>query len=95
MEKKNESILTERRQEMLNFIREFNRKNGYSPLLSEIAERFKITEPAVHRHIHQLEAAGAVEIVQTPGRKKSIRAIRVLWPRQKGKLPTRIGGTAR
>lgn len=53
--------LTERQQEILDFILEFRRDNGCSPSIPEIQRRFGIRSPnGVAGHLHALEAKGAI-----------------------------------
>jgi repressor LexA len=51
--------LTKRQRQILDFITEFSRENGYAPSLREIGERFDLSSPAtVHAHIENLKAKG-------------------------------------
>lgn len=54
--------LTRRQREILDFIRDFMRRRGYSPSLEEIAEHFDLSSVAtVHKHLTALEERGAIE----------------------------------
>ncbi|HVR29622.1 MAG TPA: transcriptional repressor LexA [Thermoanaerobaculia bacterium] len=51
--------LTPRQKEILEFIRDFRRANGYSPTHREICERFGFTSyGTVHKHLKLLERKG-------------------------------------
>ncbi|RMF21700.1 MAG: transcriptional repressor LexA [Deltaproteobacteria bacterium] len=53
--------LTKRQKEMLDFIEESIRSNGYAPTLEEIAAHFGLKSLAtVHKHISNLEAKGFI-----------------------------------
>ncbi len=53
--------LTKRQKEILDFIEESIRDNGYAPTLEEIARRFELNSLAtVHKHISNLEAKGRI-----------------------------------
>lgn len=51
--------LTRRQKEILDFIREFIERNGFSPSMEEIAERFGIASlNAVYKHLEALKTRG-------------------------------------
>jgi len=52
--------LTKRQKEIVNFIKEYRRKNGISPAQAEIARRFSITNAAVHSHLKRIEKKGVL-----------------------------------
>ncbi len=53
--------LTKRQKQILDFIEESIRSNGYAPTLEEIAEHFGLKSLAtVHKHISNLEAKGCI-----------------------------------
>lgn len=52
---------SERQKEVLDFIRNFERKNGYAPSLREIASHFRVSIPTVHQHIQYLKKKGFPE----------------------------------
>jgi repressor LexA len=55
-------VLTKRQRRILDFIRSFRERRGYSPTLSEIARHFGLRSPAtVHKHLANLEQKGAVK----------------------------------
>ena len=52
-------VLTRRQKEILDFVRSFLDKNGYSPSLAEIAEHFHLSSVAtVYKHILNLQTKG-------------------------------------
>ena len=52
-------VLTRRQKEILDFVRSFLDKNGYSPSLAEIAEHFRLSSVAtVYKHILNLQTKG-------------------------------------
>ena len=54
--------LTKRQKEILDFIEEGIRENGYAPTLEEIGEHFKLRSLAtVHKHVSNLEAKGLIK----------------------------------
>jgi repressor LexA len=54
--------LTKRQRKILEFIREFVERRGYSPTLAEIGRHFGLRSPAtVHKHLRNLEEKGAVK----------------------------------
>ena len=53
--------LTRRQRQILDYIRDFMRKQGYSPSLEEIAGHFGLSSVAtVHKHLKALEERGAI-----------------------------------
>ena len=51
--------LTERQNEILNFIKDYLRENGFPPTLREIGSRFQISSTfGVKRHLDALEKKG-------------------------------------
>jgi len=74
-------ILTKRQKEILDFIEEGIRENGYAPTLEEIGQHFKLRSLAtVHKHVSNLEAKGLI-------RRKwnHSRAIEVVTKRRKAR----------
>lgn len=62
--------LTKRQKQILDFLKEFNQKQGYSPSLEEIRDEFKLKAiSTVHEHIHNLQKKGYLnkEINQARG----------------------------
>lgn len=73
--------ITKRQREVLDFISEFVRSNGYSPSFEEIGEGLGVNSPAtVHKHVTNLEKKGllkrdynrsrSIDLVQPKGRMK-------------------------
>lgn len=62
---------SKRQAEVLNFIHEFRRKNGYAPSLVEIAEHFDISVPTVHQHVSYLRKKRLLSTEK--GRRRSIQ----------------------
>ncbi len=61
--------LTDRQNEILIFIKEFVRENGYPPTLREIGSRFQISSTfGVKRHLDALEKKGYVVIERNASR---------------------------
>lgn len=50
--------LTPRQKKVLDFISSFTRKQGYSPTLKEIAQRFGKSVPTAQHHVEELEKKG-------------------------------------
>ena len=66
--------LTKRQRKILEFVRDFVERRGYSPTLAEIGRHFGLSSPAtIHKHLRNLEAKGALK-----RRWNSSRAIEVL-----------------
>jgi repressor LexA len=63
------SKLTDRQQEILNFIDEYSEKNGYSPTYREIGTHFNIASTfGVKRHIDALIKKGFINSLNNSGR---------------------------
>jgi len=70
--KVNTMKLTRRQKEILDFIKGFVERNGYSPSMEEIAEHFHIASlNAVFKHLQALEARGYLQ--RDANRARSIR----------------------
>ena len=70
MEKK---PLTERQKEILSYVQEYSAKEGYSPSIREICDRFGVSSTrGIHRHLETLEDKGYVKRASTP---RSIKII--------------------
>lgn len=66
--------VTRRQQEILEFIREFTRDQGYAPSLEEIQQRFDLGSPAtVHKHLKNLEEKGLLR--KQPHRSRSLELV--------------------
>ena len=66
--------LTERQQEVLNFISSFSKENSFPPTVREISENFGISIRAVQDHIAALQKKNCISI--KPKSSRSIRVIR-------------------
>ena len=52
-------MLTKRQKQILDFIRLYSKKNGYSPTIEEIAKHFRLNSVAtVHEHLKNLQNKG-------------------------------------
>jgi len=61
--------LTERQNEILTFIKEFLKENGYPPTLREIGKRFQISSTfGVKRHLDALEKKGYLNVESNASR---------------------------
>ena len=58
-------VLTQRQQEILDFVREFSNQNQMPPTLNEIAEHFNIRSSSAAYHLEALRKKGRLE--RTPG----------------------------
>lgn len=65
--------ITERQQEVLNFISNFTKENNYPPTVREIGEHFSISLRAVQDHIAALQKKGYLS--QTQKRARSLNVI--------------------
>jgi repressor LexA len=54
-------MLTKRQEQVLDFIRDHSRENGFPPSVREIGERFGLSPATVHDHIKALERKGSLE----------------------------------
>lgn len=70
--------ITERQQEVLNFISGFTKENSFPPTVREISDHFSISIRAVQDHIGALQKKGYISI-----KPKSSRSIRVLQDDQR------------
>ncbi len=64
---------SKRQVEILRFITEFQKKNGYPPSLAEIAKNFDISAPTVHQHVAYLRKKKL--LISEKGKRRSIRAL--------------------
>ena len=66
--------LTQRQQQILEFIESYLERNGYSPSMEEIANHFGIASlNAIHKHLRILEERGAIR--RLSNRARSIRVV--------------------
>ena len=55
-------MITKKQKEVLSFVENYNKKNGYSPSLEEIRKRFKLSSVSTaHYYIKQLDKLGYLE----------------------------------
>ena len=66
-------VITERQQEVLDFISSFTKKNNFPPTVREISEYFSISLRAVQDHIAALQKKGY--LAQTQKRARSLSVI--------------------
>jgi len=59
---------SKKQNEILNFIKNFQNNNNYSPSLGEIAKDFKVSIPTIHQHIDALEKKGLLGKTKNKGR---------------------------
>jgi len=65
--------ITDRQQEVLQFITDFTKENGYPPTVRETSENFRISLRAVQDHIAALQKKGFLSLSQR--RSRSIRVL--------------------
>ena len=53
--------LTARQRQILEFIRDYARRNGFSPSVRDIGQRFSVNPATVHDHLKALERKGAIK----------------------------------
>jgi repressor LexA len=58
---KDPSKLTARQKQILDFISDYGRRNGFSPSVRDIGERFSVNPATVHDHLKALERKGSIE----------------------------------
>lgn len=72
--------LTKRQREILDFINDFLKENGYAPSLREIGENFKLNSPAtVHTHVENLKKKGFLKNSFNEARSIELAAMDVDW----------------
>ena len=54
-------MLTERQEEVLNFVREFQRTEGSTPSTREVARKFECAQPTALKHLQVLARKGELE----------------------------------
>ena len=67
---------SKRQAEVLKFISEFRRKQGYAPSLAEIAENFNVSVPTIHQHVSYLRQKNL--LTTKKGQKRSIQTLNTL-----------------
>jgi repressor LexA len=72
--------LTKRQREILDYITDFNDRNGYAPSYREIGDHFKLNSPAtIHAHIQNLKDKGMLKSGYNEARSIEIMPIEVNW----------------
>src|SRR3989344_1270564 len=62
-------MLTKKQKNILDFIKTYTSKNGYSPTLEEIAKHFKLSSVAtVHQHVSTLKEKGYLNKIENQRR---------------------------
>ena len=54
-------MITKKQKEVLDFIRVFTKKYGYSPSIPEISKKFKRAVGTIHEHVQKLQEGGYIE----------------------------------
>ena len=68
-----QSTVTPRKLEILQFVRDFRRANGFSPTMQEIGNHLQLTKVTVFEHVGVLERKG----ILTRGAKHTARSLRI------------------
>lgn len=72
--------LTKRQRQILDFINEFSKKNGYSPSYREIGEHFNLSSTAtIHAHVSALQKKGLVKKSHNEARSIELIENKVEW----------------
>lgn len=72
--------LTKRQREILDFITEFLRTNGYAPSIREIGEHFQLNSPAtIHAHLENLKDKGMLKNSYNEARSIELMPTAVNW----------------
>ncbi len=64
---------TKRQKEILDFLKKFQKQQGYAPSLAEIANNFSVSIPTIHQHVSYLRAKNL--ITAQKGKKRSIQIL--------------------
>ncbi|HDY89097.1 MAG TPA: transcriptional repressor LexA [bacterium] len=54
--------MTKRQKEILDFIKSYSKKNGFSPTQEEITKRFRRSLSTIHGHLKNLQEAGEIRL---------------------------------
>ena len=74
-------ILTKRQKQILSFIEESIRKNGYAPSLDEISRHFELHSiSTIHKHLVNLEDKGFIKRHWNRARAIEVLAVQALRP---------------
>jgi len=68
-----QSAVTPRQLEVLQFLRDYRRGNGYSPTMQEIGDHLRLTKVTAFEHVGALEKKGLL----TRGQKHTARSLRI------------------
>ncbi|MEA3449708.1 MAG: transcriptional repressor LexA [Patescibacteria group bacterium] len=72
--------LTKRQRQILDFITDFSKENGYAPSLREIGDYFDLSSPAtVHAHVENLKAKGFLETSYNESRSIELKPVKAKW----------------
>src|SRR3989338_8688254 len=63
---------SKRQSEILEFIGNFRKKNGFAPSLAEIANHFGVSVPTIHQHVSYLRKKNL--LTTEKGKRRSIQA---------------------
>lgn len=89
-----QSTVTPRQLQILQYIRDFRRDNGFSPTMQEIGDHLQLTKVTVFEHVGSLEKKSLL----TRGRKHTARSLRVsddfVFPDQRPTLLPLVGQIA-
>ena len=69
------TFLTERQREVLNFIAEFSKSNGFPPTIREIGTNFRIAPSSTLDHLKALERKGFIKRI--PSKPRCMEILRV------------------
>ena len=68
-----QSTVTPRQMEILQFVRDFRKANGYSPTMQEIGDHLRLTKVTVFEHVGALERKGVLR----RGAKHTARSLQI------------------
>jgi repressor LexA len=72
--------LSKRQREILDYITDFLKKNGYAPSLREIGDNFKLSSPAtIHAHIENLKSKGFLKTSYNAARSIELVPVDTSW----------------
>lgn len=70
----NQTPLTRRQREILDFLQEYTQREGLSPTLEEIAQQFGVNKVTIFGHVSELERKGVIERA-APGISRGLRIV--------------------
>ena len=72
--------LTKRQRQILDYITDFSKENGYAPSLREIGDHFDLSSPAtVHAHVENLKAKGFLKTSYNEARSIELKPAKAKW----------------